>query len=107
MATAQSPCPPPLRVEAGPRNREKRLGLSDAGRERLRQAPLAGRAWEHSTGPRTAEGKARSADDGKLLQKGPMSVRERRAEAAGFRALIGPLRAGRKALDPGTQSGTT
>ncbi len=85
-------------MEAGRRNREKRLGLSDAGRERLRQAALAGRAWEHSTGPRTAEGKARSAANGKLRQKGPRSVRERRAEVAGFRALIGIMQAGRKAL---------
>jgi len=105
MATARSLCANPLRVVAGRRNREKRLGLSDAGRERLRRAALGGRPWEHSTGPRTAEGKARSAANGKLRQEGPRSVRERRADAAEFRTLIGIMRAGRKALPTSPESG--
>ncbi|MDG3005906.1 hypothetical protein [Paludisphaera mucosa] len=92
-------------MEAGRRNRGRRLGLGDAGRERLRQAALARRPWEHSTGPKTAEGKARSAANGKLRQKGPRSVRERRAEAAGFRALIGLMQAGRKSSATGPGPG--
>lgn len=41
-------------------NRKKRKGLTPEGREALRQAALTNRPWEHSTGPRTAAGKAAS-----------------------------------------------
>ena len=53
--------PNPNRVAAGRLNRQKRGPLSTAAIERLRLAALANRPWEASTGPRTAEGKARSA----------------------------------------------
>lgn len=46
------------RQQAGRANRRKRKGLTDEGRERLRAAALERRPWEHSTGPRTVEGKA-------------------------------------------------
>ena len=59
----------------------KWLGFSVAGRERLRAAALASRPWEHSTGPRTAEGKARSAENGRSRQEGPISARRVRSEA--------------------------
>jgi hypothetical protein len=70
--------------------------------ERLRQAALAARPWERSTGPRTPEGKARVAANGKARQKGPSSVRERRAELAEFQHLIAQMQASRKRLDDGT-----
>jgi hypothetical protein len=40
-------------------------GFTAEGLEQLRQAALAGRPWEHATGPRTPEGKARAAANGK------------------------------------------
>lgn len=45
---------------AGRMNRAKRKGLTPEGREALRQAAIANRPWEHSTGPRTLAGKAMS-----------------------------------------------
>jgi hypothetical protein len=75
----------------------KREGLTPAGHEHLRQAALRIRPWEFATGPRTAAGKARSAQNGRARQRGPVSVRRLRAELADVRALLGELRAGRRA----------
>jgi hypothetical protein len=50
--------------------------LSPEARERLRQAALRNQPWRASTGPRTPEGKARAAANGKSRQKGEQSVRE-------------------------------
>src|SRR4051812_31726613 len=96
MARAPSPSPSPRRVEAGRRNHARRLGLSAAGRERLRQAALANRPWDHATGPRTPAGKARSAANGKACQKGSKSVRALRAELADVRDLVVQMRAARR-----------
>lgn len=41
--------------------RQHRRGLSEEGRERLREAAQRHRPWEHATGPNTPEGKARSS----------------------------------------------
>jgi hypothetical protein len=84
-------------VAAGRQNQVKHKGLTPAGRERLRQAVLRSRPWRFSTGPRTAAGKARSAQNGRARQRGPASVRQLRAELADVRALLGELRAGRRA----------
>jgi hypothetical protein len=84
-------------VAAGRQNRTKRKGLTSAGRERLRQAALRSRPWEFATGPRTPAGKARSAQNGRARQRGPVSVRRLRAGLADVRALLGELRAGRRA----------
>jgi hypothetical protein len=62
--------------------------LTPEGRDRLRLAALKNRPWEHSTGPRTAEGKARVALNGKQRQRGPVSVRQRRQELAGVRQVL-------------------
>ena len=61
QARRSSLIPNPPRSRANPPDRRKRPGISPEGRERLRVAALARRPWEHSTGPRTHEGKARSA----------------------------------------------
>jgi hypothetical protein len=82
-ATVRSPNP--RRVEAGRLNRQKRLGLTPEGRQRLRTAARAFRPWEHATGPRTAQGKARSAQNGRGRQGGEVS--RRRARAAVSEAL--------------------
>jgi hypothetical protein len=80
-------CPNPRRVVAGKRNRAKRQGLSLAGRERLRQAAPLHRPSRFSTGPRTPAGKGRVAAACRARKKGPLSVRELRAELAALRAL--------------------
>ena len=54
----------PRRQAAGKRNQAVRRGLSEAGRDSLRQAARQRRPWEHSTGPRTISGKAIAAANG-------------------------------------------
>jgi hypothetical protein len=90
--------PNPKRVEAGRRNRSKRKGLTPEGRERLQRAALAHRPWEHATGPRTAVGKARSAANGKVRQKGLTSVRERRSGLRAIRLLCQAMQSMREVL---------
>ena len=88
-ATKQKPNP--SRVAAGRANRQKRKGLTDAGRERLRQVALHHKPWQHATGPRSPLGKARAAQNGKARQKGAVSVRQARAELAGLREQLREL----------------
>ena len=78
----------PARVAAGERNRQLRGPLRPEGRERLRQAALRNEPWQFSTGPRTEEGKARVAMNGRKHKKGDLSIRERRALTADIRSLI-------------------
>ena len=66
--------------------------------EQLRQAALARRPWEKSTGPKTVEGKARSAANGRRRQKGALSVREKRAMASETTALMNAMRQLRQEL---------
>ena len=89
---AGSKSPSPRRVAAGRINRAKRGPLTDAGRERLRQAAKANRPWEHSTGPKTLVGKRASSANGKVRQVGPISVRAAKADLAVVRRLIRELR---------------
>lgn len=58
--------PEPLtpRQKAGRENRKKWRGISPEGREKLRRSALSSRPWEHSTGPRTTEGKRISRANG-------------------------------------------
>ena len=102
---SQRPGPNPRRVAAGRRNRQLRKGLTPEGRERLRQAALANRPWESSTGPRTPEGKAKVALNGKKGQKGPVSVRQLRAHLAGLRGLLADMRANREMVDAASSQG--
>jgi hypothetical protein len=88
----------PRRVAAGKLNVLKRKGLSPEGRERVRIAALAHEPWRFATGPRTPEGKARSAANGKARQKGDKSVRELRAERAQYLDLIRQMAASRRIL---------
>ena len=70
--------------------------MTSEGRQRLRAAALRNRPWEHSTGPRTAEGKARVGLNGKRQQRGSRSVRELREELAEAGQVIHQLAACRR-----------
>jgi len=63
-------------------------GISAEGLARLRASALKNKPWEHTTGPRTASGKARVAANGKKRQKGAKSVRELRAELREVHELL-------------------
>jgi hypothetical protein len=88
----------PRRVAAGKRNWLKRGPWTEEARERVRQAILKHQPWLRSTGPRTREGKARSAANGKVRQKGPRSVREVRAHLAQLSGLIASMEEVRSVL---------
>jgi hypothetical protein len=90
--------PNPKRVAAGKRNRSRRGPLTEAGRQRLRDAALAGQPWRQASGPRTPAGKARAAANGRWRQRGQRSVREIRAELAELNTWLRELRALRHRL---------
>lgn len=90
--------PSPARSAAGRANRAKRRGLTPDGRKRLRQAAFANQPWVHSTGPKSPEGKAKVAMNGKRRQLGSFSVRELRAELSEMRSLLNAMRATRDAV---------
>jgi hypothetical protein len=92
------PSPNPRRVAAGKRNRKLRRGLTPEGRAKLRQSALAHRPWRFATGPRTAEGKARSAANGRVRQKGELSLRGLHRELAELNGLFGDMVALRRSL---------
>lgn len=98
MKTEPQQRPNPNRVAAGRRNRCKRRGLSDAGRERLREAARKHKPWLHSTGPRTREGKAIAAANGRYNQSGPISIRSLRAELASLRGFTRSMQATRRSI---------
>lgn len=80
--------PNPKRVAAGRLNWAKRKGLTPEGRERLREAARANQPWSRSTGPRTVEGKAKAATNGKKRQLGLLSTREMKADLRKLRTLL-------------------
>ena len=104
-ATPSSRTPDPRRSEINRRNRQKWRGMSPEGKARVRAAALVHRPWERSTGPRTAEGKARSARNGRLGREG-LSIRELRAELAGVFTLIHQMTASRNSLMRGARRTT-
>lgn len=87
--------PNPKRAAAGKLNWLKRRGLSPEGRERLRLAALRAKPWQHSTGPKTAIGKAKAAANGKTRQRGLVSLRELKADLRLLRALLHEMREAR------------
>ena len=89
----------PRRVAAGRRNREKRLGLSEAGRAALRETALRHQPWRFATGPKTAAGKLRVALNGKVRQLGPKSGREVKKDLAEISQLLQELAATRRAAE--------
>jgi hypothetical protein len=97
QASPSSRIPDPRRSEINRRNRQHWRGMTPEGKARVRAAILANRPWEQSTGPRTAEGKARTARNGRLGREGP-SIRELRAELAGVFNLMTQMAATRQSL---------
>ena len=83
-----NPSPNPRRIAAGRQNRMLRGPLTDQGRERLRESAMKKRPWLYSTGPRTDEGKTRSANNGRYAQKGDRSQRQVRAGVADVQQMI-------------------
>jgi hypothetical protein len=96
MAKETIPTPDPRRVEVGRRNRLKRKGLTAEGRKRLRQSALVHKPWQHSTGPKTAKGKARVAENGKRRQRGPLSFRELQRQLGYAERVIAQMVASRR-----------
>jgi hypothetical protein len=91
-----SPTPNERRVAAGKRNRLKQGPLTPEGRERLRQAALLNRPWLSSTGPKTPQGKAQAAANGKARQRGAVSEREVIASLTEEHRLAGDMAAARR-----------
>ena len=88
------------RRETNRRNRRKRKGLTPAGREKLRQTALKHQPWRFSTGPRTPEGKAKVALNGKKQQRDELSIREISREVGEAGNMVDCLAAARQqALD--------
>jgi hypothetical protein len=57
---------------------------------------LASRPWEHSTGPRTPEGKAKVAANGKRAQEGKLSGRAVHRQLADLKVLVAGMAAARQ-----------
>ena len=96
--TSASPTRNPKRVAAGRQNRMKRKGLTPPGRKRLRQAALQNLPWRFSTGPRSTDGKAKVALNGKKRQKRPVSIRQLRTELADLRLFKRDMHAARSQI---------
>ena len=64
----------------------------------MRLAALANRPWEHSTGPRTPEGKSRSAANVKIRWAGLGSACEVKALVSGADELLARLVEARKLI---------
>ena len=96
MDSSSQRSPSPARSAAGKANRARRGPLTAEGRQALRQAALRNKPWLASTGPRTAEGRKQAARNGKVRQKGAMSVRELQASLAGEVGVLDELRRARR-----------
>lgn len=90
----------PKRVAAGRANRAKRKALTPQGVERLRQAAVRGRPWLRATGPRTAEGKMRSAANGLKRAEGGQSANAARREVAALRDFLAAMIGARQTATP-------
>ena len=75
-------------VAAGRINGSERRPWTAEDLRRLQEQCLARRPWEHSSGPKTAAGKQRSAANQRFRQKKPDSVRAIRTSMADVRDLI-------------------
>jgi hypothetical protein len=90
------PKPVSRRVAAALENLKKRKGFTPEGLQRVREAMIKFKPWRFSTGPRTPEGKARVAQNGRYLQKNPISQCQIRRLLADTGTAIDRLEACRK-----------
>lgn len=88
-------------MRIGSANRAHWKGFTPAGLERLREAATRNAPWRFSTGPRTPQGKARAALNGRVRQKGELSVRQLRAQVADVGGLIDMMGEMRRSLRGG------
>ena len=86
-----SKIPNPRRVIAGMANFRKRRGLTPEGRLKLQEAARFHQPWWDSTGPRSAEGKAKSALNGRKTKRGYTGVRAMRREISAVKAMISQM----------------
>jgi hypothetical protein len=93
--------------DSAPVKRTRNRTYTARDREMLRQLALMGRPWEHSTGPRTVEGKARVAENGRKRQKGDESVRQIRRNIAQVKSMIRAIASLDEVLGPRLKSGTS
>ena len=77
-----TPTDSPDSLAADPPSEPKRAKHTPEGRERLRLAAIKNAPWRYATGPRSAEGKARSAANGRSKQAGTRSMRDLKRELA-------------------------
>ena len=87
MMEQEKSVPNPRRVAAGRLNRQKRRGFTQEGLEAIRQAAARNQPWRFSTGPRSPEGKAQVAQNGRRRQVG-QSVREVRGNMAELKRIM-------------------
>jgi hypothetical protein len=87
----------PRRVAAGLQNGSKRRPWTDEDREKQRQNALEAKPWQLSTGPRSDEGKKRSAANGRHPAN-PDSLRQLRASLAAEYGVMDELAGMRRAL---------
>jgi hypothetical protein len=80
-------------IEANRRNWAKRGPLTEAGRQKLREACRRNRPWEQATGPRTPEGKAKVSRNALKHGKDTAQRRGFRRDAFRFCRLTLDLRA--------------
>jgi len=80
MARKGSKPPSAARQASGRASWAKRRGFTPEGLQRLRESAIKNQPWRFSTGPRTAEGKAKVANNSRSRQTGPVSRRQLQAE---------------------------
>lgn len=81
------------RVLASRKQLPTRNRLTPEGQRKLRATALKHRPWTRSTGPKSPEGKAKSAANGLKRQRvpGSPSVRQLRRELAGANTLMSQM----------------
>lgn len=93
--TSHLPSRNPKRVAAGRLNQQRRQGLTEAGRLAVQSTILVHQPWRHATGPKSAEGKAMCAKNGRLTRKGFTGVRETARALKAIRSMISMMRVSR------------